>query len=162
MAGSQSEKTGGGETENGRKTSKEAKIIRSRTRGKSEENAFVPIGTIRLPICTKGSLFLLSIGSCLDRFFSCGPCFRFYVLLPQIQLQPFAIVCFISRKIEVEDFSELLTLAIFQTVQLTIAADRTINKPPLVHMRYGNMALFYHGLNQSELALRHMSRACFY
>ncbi|KAL5175828.1 Clustered mitochondria protein [Glycine soja] len=25
--------------------------------------------------------------------------------------------------------------------------------------RYGNMALFYHGLNQTELALRHMSRA---
>lgn len=24
---------------------------------------------------------------------------------------------------------------------------------------YGNMALFYHGLNQTELALRHMSRA---
>ncbi|KAL5160052.1 Clustered mitochondria protein [Glycine soja] len=27
------------------------------------------------------------------------------------------------------------------------------------HSLYGNMALFYHGLNQTELALRHMSRA---
>ncbi|MBA0584176.1 hypothetical protein Gorai_015001 [Gossypium raimondii] len=27
------------------------------------------------------------------------------------------------------------------------------------HNGYGNMALFYHGLNQTELALRHMSRA---
>ena len=29
----------------------------------------------------------------------------------------------------------------------------------LVHCSYGNMALFYHGLNQAELALRHMSQA---
>ncbi|KAI3788822.1 hypothetical protein L2E82_01600 [Cichorium intybus] len=32
-----------------------SRIIRRRRRGKSEENASGPIGTIRLPICTKGS-----------------------------------------------------------------------------------------------------------
>ncbi|XP_076911185.1 clustered mitochondria protein-like [Bidens hawaiensis] len=33
-----------------------------------------------------------------------------------------------------------------------------LDHPDTAHS-YGNMALFYHGLNQSELALRHMSRA---
>ncbi|KAL5549761.1 hypothetical protein UlMin_004992 [Ulmus minor] len=33
-----------------------------------------------------------------------------------------------------------------------------LDHPDVAHS-YGNMALFYHGLNQSELALRHMSRA---
>lgn len=28
----------------------------------------------------------------------------------------------------------------------------------LLNFSYGNMALFYHGLNQTQLALRHMSR----
>uniref|UniRef100_A0A2N9JBF1 CLU central domain-containing protein n=1 Tax=Fagus sylvatica TaxID=28930 RepID=A0A2N9JBF1_FAGSY len=32
-------------------------------------------------------------------------------------------------------------------------------KELIINERYGNMALFYHGLNQTELALRHMSRA---
>ncbi|KAK1401253.1 clustered mitochondria protein-like [Heracleum sosnowskyi] len=33
-----------------------------------------------------------------------------------------------------------------------------LDHPDTAHS-YGNMALFYHGLNQTELALRHMSRA---
>uniref|UniRef100_A0A7N2LC15 Clustered mitochondria protein n=1 Tax=Quercus lobata TaxID=97700 RepID=A0A7N2LC15_QUELO len=33
------------------------------------------------------------------------------------------------------------------------------HKELIINERYGNMALFYHGLNQTELALRHMSRA---
>ncbi|KAK4756668.1 hypothetical protein SAY87_006795 [Trapa incisa] len=35
-----------------------------------------------------------------------------------------------------------------------------LDHPDTAHS-YGNMALFYHGLNQTELALRHMSRALF-
>uniref|UniRef100_A0A2N9JAA0 CLU central domain-containing protein n=1 Tax=Fagus sylvatica TaxID=28930 RepID=A0A2N9JAA0_FAGSY len=39
------------------------------------------------------------------------------------------------------------------------AGDMQQHKELIINERYGNMALFYHGLNQTELALRHMSRA---
>jgi protein TIF31 len=53
-----------------------------------------------------------------------------------------------------------MAAAIMQQHKELIINERCLglDHPDTAHS-YGNMALFYHGLNQSELALRHMSRA---
>ncbi|KAI3676675.1 hypothetical protein L1987_86287 [Smallanthus sonchifolius] len=53
-----------------------------------------------------------------------------------------------------------MAAAIIQQHKELIINERCLglDHPDTAHS-YGNMALFYHGLNQSELALRHMSRA---
>ncbi|KAF1866253.1 hypothetical protein Lal_00024256 [Lupinus albus] len=75
-----------------------------------------------------------------------------------------------AKTVEIEIVKEILRL-VFNSVEhwtrpltrlvkpLELGEKPVFKQVLILSNHYGNMALFYHGLNQTELALRHMSRA---